>query len=1484
MRAGFVAVLLTAVSYPALCQTFPAPAISQGPAPITDTTNNNAGVNLPSGNSAGGAVTSIVTDPGNPATIWLGTANGGVWRSTNAGLSFQPLTDRQSSLSIGALTLNPTSPANTRTLVAGFGNFSNASNSGGALNGLLISTNGGINWSPLGQTDLTGYNIGGVVANGQYILAASPDAAGALFRSDNAGVSFTSVPGFGGAVTGLVADPSKPGRLYAAIVPANAAQAKVLMSPDNGATWTTVFSATQAGNIIGTQTPVIGATTTLRINVGPTGALAIGVVNKTTLPDGAQPQGLFLSTNPASTAFTSLSLPLATTKDGLVFGLNPGGQALLNFALAIDPNNPNVVYVSGDRQALTKAGETQDPGNTPGQQPNTVGATTYTATVFKVVLQPDGSSLYQAITDNFTGNKTAPHADTRAIAFNAASQLLLASDGGLYARSQPSSATGDWNSLNGGLSAIESYKAAYDPISRRIVAAAQDNGAFGQVAPGGLIYSDLAGGDGFNAAVDAKTLAAQGQSILYVGTNSLALQRLVTNAAGQSVRGDVLAPMAVTPAGAVALKDYENPNPKVAAPDLPLGAQFALNRVDPSRVAVGSLRVYVGQLDPAAFTGSPPSVPMLLTDLSGRNLGNVSALAYGAADNPGALIAGIGSTVFVSTATTPAPGTLVASPAGPLGGAINTLVFDPDRFQHFFATTGTTVMETVNSGKTFANLSGNLPTTFQNVNAAEFISNNGVRALFAGGTNAVANAQSPVYVALDGTLATWSAFGTGLPNALVNQLTYTPQSDLLLVSTLGRGVFTVNDVTSYFSTALALQFGFAGNDSTPVASQVTDGVNTGNAFSRGLVKRGAGTLTLAVPASYSGTTGITAGTLRTTAPNVLVATSDHTIAPGALLDLNSFNQTIGSLAGGGQVNLGAATLTTGGSNASTSFAGAIAGSGGVTKAGTGTFTLAGTSSYTGATTVSLGTLAITAGSVLASNVSVTSGATLATVPGQPGAPPIQLAALTTQPGSMLRINPTQGNRPAIAATGAVSLSGTVIVQPTPDQEIDKAVLPLITGSVVTDNRAMVSAIGPLRAVADPVPGGFSVMLVSGETSLAQGPVQTAVATVLDSGAQATLRLPLQLALLTDDVIGQQNDLRALSGVGLTGYETAAVVAAQRFQDAIAGHIADAGTAAALARQMALSAGATRLASAAGALDPALLLAASTALTPEPNASGRVWLQAAGGFSNLSGHADAPSVRTTGGGVVFGVEKVLNAGALVGLAAGYDSTAVATSQLNGASRVDGYRIAAYARMSLGERLPWLGGSLAYSRSRATGGRTLALGLDGPFPTGGSVSDKIDGNTFAGQLQLGQRFTVAGFDLVPTAAIQALRYEQGSFTETGTTGAELAVGGRTRTSLRSVLGAIVSRAVNLTDGMVLSPAASLGWAHEFADRGSVLNAAFATGGNSFRIDGAVPGRDAALLGLSATLQANTKLAIYLAYNAALAQRSTGQGITGGIRYTW
>ena len=130
----------------------------------------------------------------------------------------------------------------------------------------------------------------------------------------------------------------------------------------------------------------------------------------------------------------------------------------------------------------------------------------------------------------------------------------------------------------------------------------------------------------------------------------------------------------------------------------------------------------------------------------------------------------------------------------------------------------------------------------------------------------------------------------------------------------------------------------------------------------GITKQGEGKLKFSGLNSYTGMTifqsGVfLAGTVNTFSPNsgVIIANTS-----GVVFDLNNFDNRIASLAGGGNlggnINLGSGTLTLG-DKCNTVYAGAIFGSGGLTKVGAGIFVLSGnTSTYSGMTMIEEGTL------------------------------------------------------------------------------------------------------------------------------------------------------------------------------------------------------------------------------------------------------------------------------------------------------------------------------------------------------------------------------------------------------------------------------------------------------------------------------------------------------------------------------------------------
>jgi autotransporter-associated beta strand protein len=201
-----------------------------------------------------------------------------------------------------------------------------------------------------------------------------------------------------------------------------------------------------------------------------------------------------------------------------------------------------------------------------------------------------------------------------------------------------------------------------------------------------------------------------------------------------------------------------------------------------------------------------------------------------------------------------------------------------------------------------------------------------------------------------------------------------------LAASLGGGTLTLNAGTLQINSSMALA-------ATPVTLAAGGGAIDTQTFSLGLgggisgpgglSKLGGGTLTLTGSGTYSGATAVNAGTLQAGIVNAFSANSAYTVAVGATLDLNGLNQTIGSLAGAGNVTLGSGVLTTGNDNTSTTFSGGISGTGGLTKMGSGMLTLTATNLYSGGTTINGGAISISLASSLGSTSQLTlNGGTL----------------------------------------------------------------------------------------------------------------------------------------------------------------------------------------------------------------------------------------------------------------------------------------------------------------------------------------------------------------------------------------------------------------------------------------------------------------------------------------------------------------------------
>ena len=169
----------------------------------------------------GGRIDDIAVVEGNASTFYIGAATGGVWKTTNAGTTFDPIFDEQSNTSIGDICIAPSDP---NIVWVGTGEPNNRQSSSWG-DGIYRSLDGGKTWQNMGLRDSK--HIGRVVIdphNPSIVYVAvlghlwGPNRERGVYKTTDAGKTWTQALFVNEetGVTDIAMDSGSPGTLYAA--------------------------------------------------------------------------------------------------------------------------------------------------------------------------------------------------------------------------------------------------------------------------------------------------------------------------------------------------------------------------------------------------------------------------------------------------------------------------------------------------------------------------------------------------------------------------------------------------------------------------------------------------------------------------------------------------------------------------------------------------------------------------------------------------------------------------------------------------------------------------------------------------------------------------------------------------------------------------------------------------------------------------------------------------------------------------------------------------------------------------------------------------------------------------------------------------------------------------------------------------------------------------------------------------------------------
>ena len=394
-----------------------------------------------------GRISALVVDPSDPSHLLAGAGGGGIWESRDAGGTWDPRTDDQPSLAIGAIAFDP---ANPQIVYAGTGEGDSIYYLGA---GLLRSGDGGRTWAMHNAT---------FAGDAFFALAIDPENPARMLAGTRTGLWLSTASG-AGPWTRLRAHTTWSISFHPAVPGVPGASREVFAACDDGLFLSTDGGATFPGPALAVpgQPPSL---TRLAVAHAPSAPDVVWVAGAGTTPPAPAVAGFIARRGgPPPAGLAAAGIPANAQYSGGA----TWGQAVYDWVLGVAPDNADTVYLGTidlwriDRNAVTGA------------------------CAFTLVSQRPGDAI---------------HSDQHALAFVPAAPgtVYVGNDGGVF-RTRDRGLR--WEALNRGLAILEiEYLAQHPQVDAWLLAGTQDNGTERYEGAGAWFH--VADGDGGDCAVD----------------------------------------------------------------------------------------------------------------------------------------------------------------------------------------------------------------------------------------------------------------------------------------------------------------------------------------------------------------------------------------------------------------------------------------------------------------------------------------------------------------------------------------------------------------------------------------------------------------------------------------------------------------------------------------------------------------------------------------------------------------------------------------------------------------------------------------------------------------------------------------------------------------------------------------------------------------------------------------------------------------------